>query len=490
MRQKEGSMWPTSQLHPCHECSGGMGERAAEELKLERNGEAGLWGLWKSSNAMAQSKFGSHLLESENLRDIGKQESNAVGLDLEKLALMAWGGVSGWGKDLKMGIQVGPHLNPSAASFILQSVYWVSPVCSALRGMLPISRGCFQIAFLLGACWSQLLPGECWLLTQMQMAKSPGRSLYWKVPSQPLVQKPALFIVWITHYFDLSRLAWVAGSGLLLRTWGQMDQPSNKRTHPGPVHREDICLCSPSNCAATQGGLGTQAHAPRYFLVTTKDDFHVAGDERVRFISEGGVFLIMQITFKYSPHSILLAALCLWILWEGIRASFAPHLGKIFCAESLLLAGSWDPWAQPVGLPLCCGTWSESIRGKECQLSSRKNQSLLALEGTPALIKPNRLILLIWKLRSRATDQRAPNQKVSYSGLGTRTQGPVQSFPRVFSSLLFHLPTVPIATVLPFLKVHFKWRLLSVDPMLGRYPVDAFLSRLINSRLSPIEWQK
>lgn len=90
-----------------------------------------------------------------------------------------------------------------------------------------------------------------------------------------------------------------------------MDQPPNKRTHPGPVHREDICLCSPSNCAATQGGLGTQAHAPRYFLVTTEDDFHVAGDERVRFISEGGVFLIMQITFKYSPHSILLAGLCL-----------------------------------------------------------------------------------------------------------------------------------------------------------------------------------
>ena len=62
---------------------------------------------------------------------------------------------------------------------------------------------------------------------------------------------------------------------------------------------------------------------------------------------------------------------------------------------------------------------------------------------------------------------------------------PVQGFPRVFPSLLFHLPTVLIAVVLPFLKVHFKWRLLSVDPMLGRYPsVDAFLSRLINSRLS------
>lgn len=31
-----------SQLHLCHECSGGLGERAAEELKLERKGEADL----------------------------------------------------------------------------------------------------------------------------------------------------------------------------------------------------------------------------------------------------------------------------------------------------------------------------------------------------------------------------------------------------------------------------------------------------------------
>lgn len=29
-------------LHPCHEHSAGIGERAAEELKLERKGEAGL----------------------------------------------------------------------------------------------------------------------------------------------------------------------------------------------------------------------------------------------------------------------------------------------------------------------------------------------------------------------------------------------------------------------------------------------------------------
>lgn len=66
----------------------------------------------------------------------------------------------------------------------------------------------------------------------------------------------------------------------------------NKRTHPGTVHR-DICFCFLSNCAAAQGGLGTQAHALRYFLVITEDDFHVAGDERVRSISEGGVFPIM-----------------------------------------------------------------------------------------------------------------------------------------------------------------------------------------------------
>ena len=90
---------------------------------------------------MAQSKFGSHLLESEDSRDIGKQESNLVGLDLEKIALMARGGVSGQGKDLKLGIQVGPHLNPSAASFTecLLSVSCV--LCSAwdaanFQGML------------------------------------------------------------------------------------------------------------------------------------------------------------------------------------------------------------------------------------------------------------------------------------------------------------------------------------------------------------------
>lgn len=192
----------------------------------------------------------------------------------------------------------------------------------------------------------------------------------------------------------------------------------------------------------------------------------------------------MQITFKYSPHSILLAGPPLNTMGRH-PGLLAPHLGKIFCAESLLLAGSGDPWAQPVGLPLCCNCQSESIRGKECQaLFQEKSESLLALEGTPALIKPNRLVLLIWKLRVRATNQRAPNQKVSYSGLRTRTRSQ-SGFPTSLPFLLFHLPTVLIAVVLPFLKVHFKWRLLSVDPMLGRYPsVDAFLSRLINSRLS------
>lgn len=39
-----------------------------------------------------KSKFGSHLLESENSRDIGKQKSNTVGLDFEKIVLVARGG--------------------------------------------------------------------------------------------------------------------------------------------------------------------------------------------------------------------------------------------------------------------------------------------------------------------------------------------------------------------------------------------------------------
>lgn len=70
--------------------------------------------------------------------------------------------------------------------------------------------------------------------------------------------------------------------------------------------RRDICFCFLSNCAATRGRLGTEAHhALRYFLVTAKDDFHVAGGTRVRSASEAGVFLIMQITAKYLPYSII-----------------------------------------------------------------------------------------------------------------------------------------------------------------------------------------
>lgn len=49
---------------------------------------------------MAKNEFGSHLLESENSRDIGKQVSNTVGLDFKKkIVLVAWGGLSGQRKD-------------------------------------------------------------------------------------------------------------------------------------------------------------------------------------------------------------------------------------------------------------------------------------------------------------------------------------------------------------------------------------------------------
>lgn len=51
------------------------------------------------------------------------------------------------------------------------------------------------------------------------------------------------------------------------------------------------------------------------------------------------------------------------------------------------------------------------MHGKECKRSSRKNQSLLALEGTPALIKPNGLVLLIGKPKSRATRQACPRPR-------------------------------------------------------------------------------
>lgn len=81
---------------------------------------------------MAQSKLGSHLLESENSRDIGKQESIAVGLDLEKIALMARGGVSGQGKDWKLGIQVGPistHLQPPSSRRVFTECLLCALLC-------------------------------------------------------------------------------------------------------------------------------------------------------------------------------------------------------------------------------------------------------------------------------------------------------------------------------------------------------------------------
>lgn len=73
---------------------------------------------------MAQSKLGSHLLESENSRDIGKQESIAVGLDLERENSFDGTRRSEWARErLEIGNPGRAHLNPSAASFILQSVY-------------------------------------------------------------------------------------------------------------------------------------------------------------------------------------------------------------------------------------------------------------------------------------------------------------------------------------------------------------------------------
>ena len=91
---------------------------------------------------MAQSKFGSYLLESENSRHIGKQESNPVALDLEKIALMARGGVSGQGEELASGVQRQPdgggqhpsaktqhyraltaHPGPCSTSCILQETF-------------------------------------------------------------------------------------------------------------------------------------------------------------------------------------------------------------------------------------------------------------------------------------------------------------------------------------------------------------------------------
>lgn len=144
----------------------------------------------------------------------------------------------------------------------------------------------------------------------------PSRILCWNiaVPQVNLrVQKLALFIMWISHYFDCPGWLELQIGKCCWEHESKWTNPRTKKTCPGTAHR-DICFCFLSNCAATQGRLGTQAHALSYFLVIIQDGFHVAGDERVRSVSEVGVFPIMQITSKYLPHSIILAGPCLWIL--------------------------------------------------------------------------------------------------------------------------------------------------------------------------------
>lgn len=49
----------------------------------------------KGLECQCKDQFGSYLLESENSRDIGKQESNTVELDFKKIA---WGSLNEQGK--------------------------------------------------------------------------------------------------------------------------------------------------------------------------------------------------------------------------------------------------------------------------------------------------------------------------------------------------------------------------------------------------------
>lgn len=177
----------------------------------------------------------------------------------------------------------------------------------------------FGITHFTGTYRSQLLPGQCWI-----MSRSPYHQAEFFLEAccslgQPLCPETALVTMWSSHCFWHSWLAWVADRQLYCRAWGRIDQPTSKRTPPGTTHTA-ICFCFSSNCAATQGRPGAQAHAVCYFLVRTKHGFHVAGDERVRSALEGGVFPIMQIASKYFPHSIVfwLGSGGFWIPWKGI----------------------------------------------------------------------------------------------------------------------------------------------------------------------------
>lgn len=75
-----------------------------------------------------------------------------------------------------------------------------------------------------------------------------------------------------------------------------MDQPPSKRTHPGSAHREDICLCFLSNCAATQSDLRTQAYSVVFSSYNRMISMWLVMKESGPF--QKGVFPIMQITFQ------------------------------------------------------------------------------------------------------------------------------------------------------------------------------------------------
>lgn len=141
------------------------------------------------------------------------------------------------------------------------------------------------------------------------------------------------------------------------------------KEHTQALHT-DICFCFPSNCTATRGRLGTRAHGSAFSSASN--------------MSTVAMWLVMKES-------------------GSIVSDYADHI-QIFTSFHHF-GWALPSWGTTCGIAsLCCGPRSESVRGKECRSSSRKNQSLLALEGTPALIKPNQLILLIWKLRPRPAD--------------------------------------------------------------------------------------
>lgn len=82
---------------------------------------------------MVKNKFAPHLWESENSRDIGKQQDDTVGLDFKKIALMVKGKTEAG--------NLGSAPSQSICSIVhRQNIHRTPTVCSALCWVLTYPR--------------------------------------------------------------------------------------------------------------------------------------------------------------------------------------------------------------------------------------------------------------------------------------------------------------------------------------------------------------